>query len=166
MIFEHNDKTKELIAQVEAFMDKYIYPNEITYNEQMEAFGADRWQVPQILEDLKVKAREEGLWNMFLPDSERGGGLTNVEYAPICEIMGRVGWSSEVFNCSAPDTGNMELIERYGTEELKEKWLQPLLEGKIRSAYLMTEPDVASSDATNISTKIERDGDDYVINGR
>ena len=166
MIFEHNDKTKELIARVEAFMDKYIYPNEITYNEQMEAFGADRWQVPQILEDLKVKAKEEGLWNMFLPDSERGGGLTNVEYAPICEIMGRVGWSSEVFNCSAPDTGNMELIERYGTEELKEKWLQPLLEGKIRSAYLMTEPDVASSDATNISTKIERDGDDYVINGR
>ena len=166
MIFEHNDKTKELIARVEAFMDKYVYPNEATYDEQMIAFGEDRWQIPQILEDLKVKAKEEGLWNMFLPESERGGGLTNVEYAPICEIMGRVGWASEVFNCSAPDTGNMELIERYGTEEHKEKWLQPLLEGEMRSAYLMTEPDVASSDATNISTKIERDGDEYVINGR
>ena len=166
MIFDHNDKTKELIARVEAFMDKYVYPNEATYDEQMIAFGEDRWQIPQILEDLKVKAKEEGLWNMFLPESERGGGLTNVEYAPICEIMGRVGWASEVFNCSAPDTGNMELIERYGTEEHKEKWLQPLLEGEMRSAYLMTEPDVASSDATNISTKIERDGDEYVINGR
>ena len=166
MIFEHNEKTKELIARVENFMDKYVYPNEVTYDEQMKAFGSDRWQIPQILEDLKIKAKEEGLWNMFLPESEKGGGLTNVEYAPICEIMGRVGWASEVFNCSAPDTGNMELIERYGTNEHKEKWLQPLLEGKIRSAYLMTEPDVASSDATNISTKIEKDGDEYVINGR
>jgi alkylation response protein AidB-like acyl-CoA dehydrogenase len=147
-------------------MDKHIYPNEKTYDDQMKAFGTDRWQVPQILEDLKVIAKKEGLWNLFLPDSELGGNLTNVEYAPLCEIMGRVGFASEVFNCSAPDTGNMELIERYGNEEQKEKWLKPLLDGEIRSAYLMTEPDVASSDATNISTRIERDGDEYVINGR
>ncbi len=166
MIFEHNEKTKELMTRVQVFMDKHIYPNEKTYDDQMKAFGTDRWQVPQILEDLKVIAKKEGLWNLFLPDSELGGNLTNVEYAPLCEIMGRVGFASEVFNCSAPDTGNMELIERYGNEEQKEKWLKPLLDGEIRSAYLMTEPDVASSDATNISTRIERDGDEYVINGR
>ena len=166
MIFEHNDKTKELIARVEAFMDKYVYPNEATYDEQMIAFGEDRWQIPQILEDLKVKAKEEGLWNMFLPESERGGGLTNVEYAPICEIMGRVGWASEVFNCSAPDTGNMEILAEFGTSEQKKQWLEPLLEGEIRSCFAMTEPNVASSDATNIGSSIVSDGDNYVINGR
>jgi acyl-CoA dehydrogenase len=166
MIFEHNERTKEMIARVEAFMEAHIYPNEATYAAQMEAFGADRWQVPQILEDLKAKAKAEGLWNLFLPESDRGFGLTNVEYAALCEIMGRVGWASEVFNCSAPDTGNMEVLERYGNEEHKKQWLEPLLEGKIRSAFLMTEPAVASSDATNIETRIEADGDDYVINGR
>ncbi|MBE8220521.1 MAG: acyl-CoA dehydrogenase [Alphaproteobacteria bacterium] len=166
MIFEHNDKTKELVARLEAFMDKYIYPNEITYAQQMEAFGANRWQVPAILDELKEKARAEGLWNLFLPDSERGGGLSNVEYGTLCEIMGRVGWSSEVFNCSAPDTGNMEVLERYGNDQHKKEYLAPLLAGEIRSAFLMTEPAVASSDATNIETRIERDGDDYVINGR
>jgi alkylation response protein AidB-like acyl-CoA dehydrogenase len=168
MNFEHTDKAKEMLARLERFMDKYIYPNEKTYDEQMKAFrdAGDPWQVPQILEDLKPKAQEEGLWNLFLPESERGGGLTNVEYAALCEIMGRVGWSSEVFNCSAPDTGNMEVIERYGNERQKKEYLEPLLEGKMRSAFLMTEPAVASSDATNIATRIERDGDEYVINGR
>jgi acyl-CoA dehydrogenase len=166
MIFEHNERTKEMIARVEAFMDAHIYPNEATYAAQMEAFGSNRWQVPQILEDLKAKAKAEGLWNMFLPESDRGFGLSNVEYAALCEIMGRVGWASEVFNCSAPDTGNMEVLERYGSEEHKKQWLEPLLDGKIRSAFLMTEPAVASSDATNIETRIEADGDDYVINGR
>lgn len=166
MIFEHNDRTKELIARIEAFMDAHIYPNEATYAQQMESFGDNRWQVPQILEDLKEKARAEGLWNMFLPESELGFGLSNVEYAALCEIMGRVGWASEVFNCSAPDTGNMEVLVRYGNDEHKRQWLEPLLDGKIRSAFLMTEPAVASSDATNIETRIEADGDEYVINGR
>lgn len=168
MDFEFNDKTKELQARLNRFMDKHIYPNEKTYNDQMSAFRKEGnpWQVPQILEDLKPKAKEEGLWNLFLPESERGGGLTNLEYASLCEIMGRVGWASEVFNCSAPDTGNMEVIERYGNERQKKAYLEPLLEGKMRSAFLMTEPDVASSDATNIATRIERDGDEYVINGR
>ena len=166
MNFDHNDKTKELIARVEKFMDDYVYPNEKVYEEQMAAFGDNRWQIPQILEDLKEKARAEGLWNLFLPESDRGAGLTNVEYAPLCEIFGRVGFAGEVFNCSAPDTGNMEVIDKYGNEEQKEKWLKPLLAGEMRSAYLMTEPDVASSDATNISTTIEKDGDEYVINGR
>ena len=166
MNFDHSDKTKELIARVEKFMDENVYPNESVYEEQMQAFGENRWQIPQILEDLKEKAKAEGLWNLFLPESDRGAGLTNVEYAPLCEIMGRVGFAGEVFNCSAPDTGNMEVIDRYGNEEQKEKWLKPLLAGEIRSAYLMTEPDVASSDATNISTTIKRDGDEYVINGR
>jgi len=168
MDFDFNDKTKELQARLNRFMDKHIYPNEDTYQAQMDAFRAEGnpWQVPQILEDLKPLAREEGLWNLFLPESERGGGLTNVEYASLCEIMGRVGWASEVFNCSAPDTGNMEVIERYGNDRQKKEYLEPLLEGKMRSAFLMTEPDVASSDATNISTRIERDGDEYVINGR
>ena len=166
MIFEHNDKTKELLARLESFMDKYIYPNEATYAKQMEDFGANRWQVPAILEELKIKAREEGLWNLFLPESERGGGLSNVEYATLCEVMGRVGFASEVFNCSAPDTGNMEVLERYGNERHKKEYMEPLLAGEIRSAFLMTEPAVASSDATNIETSIVRDGDDYVINGR
>ncbi len=168
MDFEFNDKTKELQARLNRFMDKHIYPNEKTYNDQMDAFRKEGnpWQVPQILEDLKPKAREEGLWNLFLPESERGGGLTNLEYASLCEIMGRVGWASEVFNCSAPDTGNMEVIERYGNDRQKKAYLEPLLEGKMRSAFLMTEPDVASSDATNIATRIERDGNEYVINGR
>ncbi len=168
MNFDFDDKTKELQAQLNRFMDKYIYPNEKTYAEQMDAFrkAGNPWQVPQILEDLKIKAREEGLWNFFLPESERGGGLTNLQYSSLCEIMGRVGWASEVFNCSAPDTGNMEVIERYGNERQKKEYLEPLLEGKMRSAFLMTEPDVASSDATNISTRIVRDGDHYVINGR
>ena len=166
MIFEHNEKTKELLARLESFMDKYIYPNEATYAKQMEDFGENRWQVPAILEELKVKAREEGLWNLFLPESERGGGLSNVEYATLCEVMGRVGFASEVFNCSAPDTGNMEVLERYGNERHKKEYMEPLLAGEIRSAFLMTEPAVASSDATNIETSIVRDGDDYVINGR
>lgn len=166
MNFEHNDKTKELIARVEAFMDAHIYPAESVYAEQMEAFGENRWQVPAILEELKEKAKAEGLWNLFLPESERGYGLTNVEYAPLCEIMGRVGFAAEVFNCSAPDTGNMEVLERYGNDRHKKEYMEPLLEGKIRSAFLMTEPAVASSDATNIETRIERDGDEYVINGR
>ncbi|MGD1933477.1 MAG: acyl-CoA dehydrogenase family protein [Candidatus Phaeomarinobacter sp.] len=168
MNFEHTDKVKELIARLEAFMDEHIYPNEDTYNAQMQAFrdAGNPWQVPQILEDLKPKAREAGLWNLFLPHSDLGGGTNNLEYAPLCEIMGRVGWASEVFNCSAPDTGNMEVFERYASEELKEKYLKPLLAGEIRSAFLMTEPAVASSDATNIETSIVRDGDEYVINGR
>ena len=166
MNFEHNDKTKELIARLEAFMDAHIYPAEAVYAEQMEAFGENRWQVPAILEELKEKAKAEGLWNLFLPESERGYGLTNVEYAPLCEIMGRVGFAAEVFNCSAPDTGNMEVLERYGNDRHKKEYMEPLLEGKIRSAFLMTEPAVASSDATNIETRIERDGDEYVINGR
>ena len=166
MIFEHNDKTKELLARLESFMDKYIYPNEATYAKQMEDFGENRWQVPAILEEFKVKAREEGLWNLFLPESERGGGLSNVEYATLCEVMGRVGFASEVFNCSAPDTGNMEVLERYGNERHKKEYMEPLLAGEIRSAFLMTEPAVASSDATNIETSIVRDGDYYVINGR
>ena len=168
MDFAYSSKTQELIDRLERFMTEYIYPNEKTYNDQMEAFRAEGnpWQVPQILEDLKPKAKEAGLWNLFLPESELGGGLSNMEYAPLCEIMGHVGWSSEVFNCAAPDTGNMEVFERYASESLKAEYLGPLLNGEIRSAFLMTEPAVASSDATNIETRIERDGDHYVINGR
>ncbi len=165
MDFEHNERTKELIARVEKFMDDYIYPNEKTFAEQQAAFGTDRWQVPAILDELKAKAREQGLWNMFLPDSELGFGLSNLEYAPLCEIMGRVSFASEVFNCSAPDTGNMEVLERYGADWMKEKYLKPLLAGEIRSVFCMTEPAVASSDATNIQTEIRREGDEYVING-
>ncbi len=168
MDFAYSDKVKELQARLNKFMDEYIYPNEDTYQKQMGEFRAqgNPWQVPQILEDLKPKAREAGLWNLFLPESELGGGLTNLEYATLCEIMGRVGWSSEVFNCSAPDTGNMEVLERYGNDRQKKEYLEPLLNGEMRSAFLMTEPAVASSDATNIATRIERDGDEYVINGR
>ncbi len=164
MYFEHSDKVKDLQKRVQAFMDEYIYPNEKLYYQQIDE--GDRWQPIQIIEDLKPKARAEGLWNLFLPESEYGAGLTNLEYAPLCEIMGRSPFASEVFNCSAPDTGNMEVISRYGTKEQQDQWLKPLLEGEIRSCFAMTEPDVASSDATNIQSSIVRDGDEYVINGR
>jgi len=167
MNFEYSTKTQEFYDRVSAFMDEYIYPNEDTYHHQLTT-ADNPWRTPQIVEDLKVKAKAEGLWNLFLP-KEYGAispGLSNLEYAPLCELMGRVNWSAEVFNCSAPDTGNMEVLAKYGTEEQKEQWLTPLLEGKIRSAFAMTEPAVASSDATNIETSIVRDGDEYVINGR
>ena len=164
MDFAYSDKVRELQLRVQDFMDTHITPNEEVYYQQVEAGG--RWCVPPILDDLKVRAKQAGLWNLFLPESERGAGLTNLEYAPLCEIMGKSKWASEVFNCSAPDTGNMETIERYGSAAHKEKWLQPLLDGDIRSAFCMTEPAVASSDATNIETSIRRDGDHYVINGR
>jgi acyl-CoA dehydrogenase len=165
MDFAYSDKVNELRQRVQAFMDEYIYPNEATYAAQ-QAAATDRWQPVPIIEALKPKAREAGLWNLFLPESKYGAGLTNLEYAPLAEIMGRVAWSSEVFNCSAPDTGNMETLERYGTAEQKKQWLEPLLEGKIRSCFSMTEPEVASSDATNIQCRIERDGDHYIVNGR
>ncbi|NOG69925.1 acyl-CoA dehydrogenase family protein [Roseicella sp. DB1501] len=165
MDFAFPEKVEQLRARLLAFFDEHIYPNEQVHRQQL-AEAKDRWQPVPIVEALKPKAREAGLWNLFLPESEHGAGLTNLEYAPLAEIMGRVGWSSEVFNCSAPDTGNMETIERYGTAEHKERWLKPLLEGEIRSCFAMTEPDVASSDATNIQTRIIRDGDHYVINGR
>jgi acyl-CoA dehydrogenase len=166
MDFEYNEKTQYTLGRIRAFMDEHVYPNEQTVFQQLEAFGSDRWQIPPILEELKETARKAGLWNLFLPDSERGGGFTNLEYAPMCEEMGRVPFASEVFNCSAPDTGNMEVLERYGSEAQKKRWLAPLLAGEIRSAFAMTEPEVASSDATNIRTEIRRDGDDYLINGR
>ena len=163
MFFEFSDKAGALQEQLKAFMDKYIYPNEPEFFHQLNE--GNRWKVIPLLEELKEKARAEGLWNLFLPESEYGAELTNYEYAPLCEIMGRVFWASEVFNCSAPDTGNMEVLVRYGSEEQKERWLKPLLEAKIRSAFCMTEPDVASSDARNIEASIVRDGDQYVING-
>jgi len=166
MDFDHSPKVKDLQERLNAFMDRFIYPAEAVYAQQMQDFGTNRWQVVPVLEDLKAKAKDAGLWNMFLPESHRGAGLSNLEYAPLCEIMGRVGFASEAFNCSAPDTGNMEVLERYGTEEHKQKWLKPLLNGEIRSAFAMTEPAVASSDATNVECDIRRDGDDYVINGR
>ena len=165
MEFEYSEKTKKLMAKLNAFMDEHVYPNEVAFYRQHDELP-DRWQIPPMMEELKAKARKAGLWNLFLPESERGGGLTNLEYAPLCEIMGRVGFAPEVFNCAAPDTGNMEVIERYGTEAHKKEWLTPLLEGKIRSAFAMTEPAVASSDATNIQAQIRREGDQYVINGR
>jgi len=164
MDFTHSDKVKDLARRLGAFMETYVYPNEKTFHEQVAK--GDRWQPTAIVEDLKKKARGEGLWNLFLPESKRGAGLTNLEYAPLCEVMGRSPIAPEVFNCSAPDTGNMEVLERYGSEEHKEKWLKPLLAGEIRSCFAMTEPQVASSDATNIESRILRDGDDYVINGR
>ena len=163
MDFTYSDKVKRLQEQVQAFVDAHIYPNEAVYQEQV---AANRWEQPPIMEELKAKARAQELWNLFLPESAHGAGLTNLEYAPLCEIMGRSGIASEAFNCSAPDTGNMEVIDRYGSEEHKQRWLKPLLAGEIRSAFAMTEPDVASSDATNIRCAITRDGDDYVINGR
>jgi acyl-CoA dehydrogenase len=162
MHFDYSPKVQDLLKRVRSFMDEHIYPNEHLYHEQIEK---NRWQPVPIIEELKPKARAAGLWNMFLPESDRGAGLTNLEYAPLCEVMGRVVFAGEVFNCSAPDTGNMEVIERYGNAEHKERWLKPLLAGEIRSCYAMTEPDVASSDATNIEASIVRDGDEYVING-
>ncbi len=164
MNFDYSPKVVELQRRLGAFMDAHIYPNERSVEDA--AGSGDRWQPVRLIEDLKVKAKAAALWNLFLPASDRGAGLTNTEYAPLCEIMGRVLWAPEVFNCSAPDTGNMEVLERYGTAEQKKQWLEPLLDGRIRSAFTMTEPDVASSDATNIQTAIVRDGDQYVINGR
>jgi acyl-CoA dehydrogenase len=164
MEFEYSKKTKMYMEQLHDFMNKHIVPNEQVVHDQLNS-GPTRWQVPPIMEELKAKARERGLWNLFLPESERGAGLSNLEYAPLCEVMGRSPIAPEVFNCSAPDTGNMEVLERYGTEEHKKLWMRPLLEGQIRSAFAMTEPKVASSDATNIESRIERDGDHYVING-
>jgi len=163
MNFEFSEKTKELERRLLAFMDEHIYPNEQRYCDEIER---NRWQPTRIIEELKPKARAAKLWNLFLPDEEGGAGLTNLEYAPLCEIMGRSPMAPEVFNCSAPDTGNMEVLARYGTPEHKERWLKPLLAGEIRSCFAMTEPAVASSDATNISASIVRSGEEYVINGR
>jgi acyl-CoA dehydrogenase len=164
MHFDHSAKVSDLQRRLSAFMDEHVYPNERTYHHQIA--DGDRWQPTAIVEELKPRARAASLWNLFLPESEYGAGLTNVEYAPLCEIMGRVpGFGPEVFNCSAPDTGNMEVLVRYGSEAQRKRWLEPLLEGRIRSCFAMTEPDVASSDATNIKSRIERDGGDYVING-
>ncbi|QPA31862.1 acyl-CoA dehydrogenase [Thermaerobacillus caldiproteolyticus] len=166
MDFMYSQKVKELLKKLSVFMEQYIYPNEKVYEQQLNALET-RWSaVPPIIEELKEKAKKEGLWNLFLPDSEYGAGLTNFEYAPLCEMMGRSLIAPEVFNCSAPDTGNMEVLVRYGTEEQKQRWLLPLLNGEIRSCFSMTEPDVASSDATNIQASIIRDGNEYVITGR
>ena len=163
MDFEFSEKTKELQRRLLTFMDEHIYPNEQRYCEEV---AHDRWQPTLVVEELKPKARAAGLWNLFLPDDRNGAGLTNLEYAPLCEIMGRSTMAPEVFNCSAPDTGNMEVLARYGTPEQRERWLKPLLAGEIRSCFAMTEPGVASSDATNISAKIVREGNEYVSNGR
>jgi acyl-CoA dehydrogenase len=163
MDFELSAKTKELQRRLQSFMDVHVYPNECRFHEEIER---DRWKPTRIVEELKPKARQERLWNLFLPHDENGAGLTNLEYAPLCEIMGRSHMAPEVFNCSAPDTGNMEVLARYGTEAQKAKWLKPLLTGEIRSCFSMSEPDVASSDATNIAAGIVRDGNEYVVNGR
>ncbi|HZC96426.1 MAG TPA: acyl-CoA dehydrogenase family protein [Bradyrhizobium sp.] len=164
MEFEYSEKVNKLRERVEAFMAEHVYPNEADLFAQVSE--GDRWQPVPLLEELKAKARTAGLWNLLLPESEYGAGLANLEYAPLCEIMGRSPWAPEVFNCSAPDTGNMEVLVRYGTAEQRERWLAPLLAGEIRSAFAMTEPEVASSDATNIETRIRGAGDEYVINGR
>ena len=162
-MFEFSPKVQDLQMRLSAFMEEHIYPNEKRYYKEAEELGP--WKVAPVLDELKPKARDAGLWNLFLPESSHGAGLTNFEYAPLCEIMGRSHLAPEVFNCSAPDTGNMEVLARYGTPEHQERWLKPLLAGEIRSCFAMTEPDVASSDATNIESSIVRDGDDYVING-
>ncbi|MEJ8857365.1 acyl-CoA dehydrogenase family protein [Variovorax robiniae] len=162
-MYEFSPKVQDLQKRLGAFMDEHIYPNEARYYKEAEEQGP--WKVAPILDELKPKAREAGLWNLFLPESEHGAGLSNFEYAPLCEIMGRSHLAPEVFNCSAPDTGNMEVLARYGTPEHQERWLKPLLAGEIRSCFAMTEPAVASSDATNIESSIVRDGDEYVING-
>ena len=164
MNFENSQKVKDLQQKITDFMNAHVYEAEDIYKKQVEEGG--RWCIPQIMEDLKSKAKSEGLWNLFLPDSDLGAGLTNTEYAPLCEIMGRSPIGAEVFNCSAPDTGNMEVLVRYGTDDQKKEWLTPLLNGEIRSAFAMTEPDVASSDASNIQASIVRDGDNYVINAK
>src|ERR1700693_2819229 len=163
MSFEPSAKTKDLQQRVQSFMDTHVYPNEQRFEEET---SREPWKPTRIVEELKVKARHEGLWKLFLPGDPKGAGLSNLEYAPLCEIMGRSHMAPEIFNCSAPDTGNMEVLARYGTAQQKEKWLKPLLAGEIRSCFAMTEPDVASSDATNISSSIVADGDSYVINGR
>lgn len=169
MDFAYSERCKTLQEKLLKFMDEHIYPNENAYKSEVDRNGKEqgnRWIPTSIIEELKPKARELGLWNLFLPKSSRAPeGLSNLDYAPLCEIMGRVGWAPEVFNCNAPDTGNMETLERYGSEEQKTRWLEPLLKGEIRSAFTMTEPAVASSDATNIETRIVRDGGDYVIDG-
>ena len=165
MNFDYTPRVAELRETVAAFLEEHVYPEEATYDTYISD-AETRWTVPPIMEELKARARAAGLWNLFLPDSEYGAGLSNLEYAPLAELMGRSHIASEVFNCAAPDTGNMEVLVRYGTEAQKKEWLEPLLEGRIRSAFAMTEPDVASSDATNIAATIERDGDQYVINGR
>ncbi len=164
MNFENSDKVKDLQEKITNFMNEHVYESEDIYKKQVEEGG--RWCIPQIMEDLKSKAKSQGLWNLFLPESDLGGGLTNTEYAPLCEIMGRSPIGAEVFNCSAPDTGNMEVLVRYGTETQKEEWLKPLLNGEIRSSFAMTEPDVASSDASNIQGSITREGDHYIINAK
>jgi acyl-CoA dehydrogenase len=168
MDFDYSPKVKQLQARLTAFMEQHIYPNETRFHAEIDANRAagNAWIPTRVMEELKLRAREAGLWNLFLPDSQHGAGLTNLEYAPLCEIMGRAVWAPEVFNCSAPDTGNMEVLTRYGTEAQQREWLEPLLDGRIRSCFGMTEPDVASSDATNIASSIARDGDEYVINGR
>ena len=163
MIFEMSERARDVHQRLTAFMDEHVYPIERDFYAQVAE--GDRWQVPPMMEELKAKACAAGLWNLFLPDSDRGAGLSNLEYAPLCEIMGRVVFAPEIFNCSAPDTGNMEVLERYGSEMQQQRWLEPLLAGEIRSCFAMTEPDVASSDATNIRSSITRDGDDYVLDG-
>jgi acyl-CoA dehydrogenase len=163
MIFALSPQAANFLDRLTAFMTEHVYPNDLIYHEQV---ARDRWRPPPLLEELKTRARSAGLWNLFLPDRKYGAGLTNLEYAPLCEVMGRVPWAPEVFNCSAPDTGNMEVLARYGSPEQQERWLTPLLAGEIRSCFAMTEPDVASSDATNIRARIDRRGDEYVLNGR
>ena len=163
-MFEFSKKSKDLQEELKVFMDEHVYPNE--ENITSEIHSGNIWEPSNIIEDLKNKAKKKGLWNLFLPDSDKGAGLSNLDYAPLCEIMGRSPYAPEVFNCNAPDTGNMEVFERYASEELKDKWLTPLLNGEIRSAFAMTEPEVASSDATNIEASIVKDGNEYIINGR
>src|SRR2546423_1309870 len=168
MNFSHSDKVRELQQRVSAFMERFVYPAESRFQDEVakNRRGGNPWLATEVVEELKREARTAKLWNLFLPNSEHGAGLTNTEYAPLCEIMGRSLLAPEAFNCSAPDTGNMEVLARYGTEEQKKKWLAPLLAGEIRSCFAMTEPGVASSDATNIESSIVRDGNDYVVNGR